>query len=391
VLQLLVEKLEAHGVNCDTCLYIILAADGGHLKCLRWLLSNEPNSAVSQILAATAAEDWEQLMGMVQEGRDDVPISRLLDHAVEHYSSASVKLLLQHGALPTSRALLAAVEGGRTSSLRLLLQHGALADSYRDGTLGSKALDTAMNRGHVRCAQLLLRQGVRLEKADATGACKSVLDAGQMPCLEYLLTCPECLASDMRWSMHFGATLVTAAWHGQLGCMKILVRLGSGALNQFMLTHALAVAANAGYTQIMQVLLQAGAQATAAGSLALQAVFYSTASANYLCSERLNAWLQHDLQAISHQGGSGAAVGTSSLAQHGGIDAEAEVEMSDAQVMSSLNQSGGQVESPSSRSCTAVVLIKAGASLPEKSKLIALARNESNQELMKLLEDDADV
>jgi hypothetical protein len=169
----------------------------------------------------------------------------------------------------------------------------------------------------------------------------------------------------MEWSMYLGAALVSGAWHGHIACVRILIQLGAGTLNQLMLAHALAIAAHTGHHQIVDLLLQAGASATAANGLPLQALFFDRGSANDLCSERLNSWLEHDIWAVwavSSQPGNTpapgintAAPGINSCVTHAGSDAEAEVEVS---VGFDLKQWRCL---PPSRSQAAVALIKASA------------------------------
>jgi hypothetical protein len=422
VLQLLLDRAAQDGVSIDKPKVATVAAQGGNLKALRWLLHRDSHPSFQDILHATAEQDWQAVLQLVQDGDKALPFEVLLLYAIDHLGSAAVQALMQCGAAVSvesaERHMLAAVRQGRARCLQLLLQQYAVT-GIADTHLG---LLIAVQRGYRRCAELVLtafrqpwvRRGEALCTAAANGYWRILhllLDyAGNQPSND-----PHLPTEDL------AAAIYNAASRQNLTCMRLLLdrvmqaRLdpNKGLGNRF-LDRSLASAAEAGDWQVVELMTTTkwpgfkwGGRRVYFGpnrTLALAAIVDPAAAM------RAGVQLKDQLYPVQVQrqaplrGGSGSGKAgadshqghttnssVSSDAVSGGSNCsnldviEVEVEDADDAETHSL-----QKYTPS-RARAAVLLIRAGAKVGDMvhQPLQELALGESNEELRQLLSSHA--
>jgi hypothetical protein len=157
-MQALLTYASSRGVDVNRSQLVRILAQRGHIKLVRCLLHREGDPALEGILNGTAEQDWQAVLGLVQQQDRGLPASLLLQYAVDHLGSAGLQALLQCSAVRVSddheagdNALLTAAQQGKARCLQLLLQHG-VAPRF-DGVVSA-----AVQGGYHRCVQLLLPQ-----------------------------------------------------------------------------------------------------------------------------------------------------------------------------------------------------------------------------------------
>jgi hypothetical protein len=185
VLQLLLMHANASGVRIDTPKLVPVFAKGGQLKALRSLLHRDSDPSFQDILHATAEQDWQAVLRLIQDKDRGLPPALLLKYAVEHVGSVGVQALIQ-------------------------LQPPSL--SYQDN--GSSALVAAAQQGKLRCLQLLLRHGCH---PGSEGALLAAVQGGNRRCVQLLLSACK--------PVHIWTTdaISMAAAKGYLGILQLLL------------------------------------------------------------------------------------------------------------------------------------------------------------------------
>jgi hypothetical protein len=145
--------------------------------------------------------------------------------------------------VPTYQLLLSAIERCDSAHVRLLLEHGALSSGY-----GFRASLAAVQKGSVKSLRVLLEH-------EAAGGYAS---------------------------------------QGHIACMHLILSLSRGAITPWFLNVALAIAAQRGSWQAVELLVSAGAGAAAAGNIALQSMVSATWGWEYMAGvhRRLLYWIK---------------------------------------------------------------------------------------------------
>jgi hypothetical protein len=219
------QELLAHASTCnmhvDRSKLVPILAEEGHIKVLRCLLHRDGDPGLQDILLETAEQDWQAVLGLVQQQDRGLPASLLLQYAIDQLGSAGLRALLQCSAAPvgnapaTESAFIAAAQCGRLQCLQVLREHGLCS-------MNPAVVTAAVQGGHHRCVELLLRlipQHVwrvdGLVTAAAHGYCRI---------LELLLEQQDVLGPGSRlMSSQLSVAFSNAACRGHLECARLLV------------------------------------------------------------------------------------------------------------------------------------------------------------------------
>jgi ankyrin repeat protein len=178
-------------------------------------------------------------------------------------NSAAVQVLLQHGADPyvqdytTRDAVFYAAADGSIEVLELMMRHNPARFN------SSAPLVAAAAHGHLTCTEWLLSTGTQINAVDARGwtalHAAVTADSSERMC-ELLLK----HGADVHACMRDGTTPlhVLASSTGSVPCAKLLLAAGAdAACSDLADIGALHVALRVGYTELVQLLLQHGADA----------------------------------------------------------------------------------------------------------------------------------
>ncbi|CAG2118588.1 unnamed protein product, partial [Medioppia subpectinata] len=188
-------------------------------------------------------------------------------HNTDHNAYKTVEILLKHKADPNisdnedETPLLAATRAGNASCVQLLVKHKSV-DVNRADCGGWTALHESATRGHFLMTQTLLQCGAKLDAKDECGMTPIFTAAqhGRVDCLKILVE--EAMRQHMECLLDEGANdgaspVMIAAQQGFTDCIDFLIKSGANP-NSYANdgVNAIHLAAECGHHKTLELLLQ---------------------------------------------------------------------------------------------------------------------------------------
>jgi ankyrin repeat protein len=212
------------------------------------------------LICATEHEEEEALTRVLLEYNVDVNTKdgsgkTALLHAAARGDETIVRLLLEKGAyVDPCKELKEAAYNGRENVVKLLLEY--VKGESEEKWLATAQLCGAVEGGDEEVVRSLLERGVDVRNAHGVTLVVSAVEKGHEKILRLLLAS----GADVNFSSHDTLTpLVAAAYYGSVSMMKIILESGANIVSQG--AQALEFAARKGNEEVVQLLLDSGADA----------------------------------------------------------------------------------------------------------------------------------